>query len=244
MRIVDSLKRIFITITLVMCSLLTQAQLYDGLERTCDTITYNGGTYIKQDYIDLFTVIGNAEDEFFDVKQLMKDGTTPARGYITRENRPIDMSQGQARALNSIIDNSFSQEQVEQIVDEHEIIIHVNISSTTGLPTGVSFTYYLNSGYENIPMSVWQNIETRIMNEFCFTITDVGKNLNHNSIVWSQCPKGRAEAVAEEEPEEETNDDEKETEIEVVTPVRGTVGKGTITPTINRGSIKGTVVTP
>ena len=233
------MRRIFITITFVMCSLFTRAQLYDGLERVCDTIKYNGATYIKQNYIELFTVIGNIEDEFFDVKQLMKDGTTPARGYITRGNRPIDMSQGQARALNSIIDNSFSQEQVNQIVDEHEIIIHVNVSSTTGLPTGVSFTYYFNSGYENTPMSVWQNIETRILNEFCFTITDVGKELNHNSIVWSQCPEGRTEVVAEEDTEE-TNENEIETEVKVVTPIGSAVSKGTLTPTLNG---KNTIVT-
>ena len=185
-----------LTVLYCLCAFSVKAQSFGdlGLEIVSDTVVYNGECYIKQNHIELFTVMGNIKDEFFDVKQLMRDGTIPPAGYITRENRPIDMTVVQARVLENIVDNAFSQSQLESINDNHEVMIHININSDTGTPTGVTFTYYNNSGYENIPMEVWQSIEMQIMGEFCFTITNVGRNLNHCSIVWSQSPRGREDS--------------------------------------------------
>ena len=237
------MRRIYIIVIFVIHSLLSHAQLYEGLDRVCDTIEYNGESYIRQEYIELFTVIGNTKDQFFDVKQLMNDGIEPPKGYITKDARPVELTRREATSLFNIIDNAFSPTQIGYIVDDHEIIVHINISSATGIPTGVSFTYYIGSGYENMPMSVWQNIERRIINECCFTISDIGKTLNHNSLAWSQCPKGRVEAVPGEETENEgnANDNGIKTDFGGAITDRGTLGdKGdtTLSPTL------GGLVTP
>lgn len=176
------------------------AQLYKDLQKECNTIELNGETYRIHNYIDLFTVVGNIKDEFLHSDILLLDGTIPPNGHITRQRQPVNITETQARRLHNIIDNSFNEEQVE-ILEDNEVIIHINVSTATGIPTGVTFTYYNNSGYETIPMEVWQNIEMQIMGEFCFSITEIGKTLNHCDIIWSQCPRGREEsglAVPEE----------------------------------------------
>ncbi len=176
------------------------AQLYKDLQKECNTIELNGETYRTHNYIDLFTVVGNIKDEFLHSDILLLDGTIPPNGHITRQRQPVNITETQARRLHNIIDNSFNKEQVE-ILEDNEVIIHINVSTATGIPTGVTFTYYNNSGYETTPMEVWQNIEMQIMGEFCFSITEIGKTLNHCDIIWSQSPCGRVDsglAVPEE----------------------------------------------
>ena len=191
------MKRFLVHIILLFgCADISFAQLYKNLEKKCDTIVFNYETYIKQNYLDLFTVVGNSDDEFMDSRLLLRDGTLPPHKYITRNNRPIEFTKTQAQRLFNIIDESFNKQQVD-ILDDQEVIIHINIRSDTGMPTGVTFTYYNDSGYENIPMEVWQNIEMQIMGEFCFSITEIGKTLNHCDIIWSQCPKGREDSGLE-----------------------------------------------
>ena len=177
-------------ITWIDCA---NAQLYKDLKKTCNTIELNGETYVMHNYIDLFTVIGNTKDEFLYSEILLRDGTIPPNGHITRQRQPIDITKTQAQRLSNIIDNSFNKEQVVTLEDR-EIIIHVNVSTATGIPTGVTYTYYNDSGYETIPMDVWQEIETQIMGEFCFSITEIGKTLNHCDIVWAQCPRGKEDS--------------------------------------------------
>ena len=239
------MRRLYIIVIFVIHSLLVQAQLYEGLDSVCDTIKYNMESYIRQEYAELFIVVGNTKDQYFGVKQLLNDGTEPPKGYITKDTRPIELTRGEATSLFNIIDNAFSPTQIGYIVDEHEIIVHINISSATGIPTGVSFTYYIGSGYENIPMSVWQNIERRIIKEFSFAISEIGKTLNHNSLIWSQCPKGRVEALPEEEAEEDdANSENVQTNIGTININKGapTTNRGTMTPIGGFG--KGATTTP
>ena len=187
------MKRICLMLLFCWYALVANAQFFGDLDRVCDTIEYNGECYIKQNYLDLFTVIGNSDDEFMDARLLLRDGTIPPHKYITRNNRPIEFTETQAQRLLNIIDESFNKQQVDTLNDQ-EVIVHINVRSDTGLPTGVTFTYYNDSGYENIPMEVWQSIEKQIKGEFYFTITDIGKSLNHCDIIWSQCPRGREES--------------------------------------------------
>ena len=83
--------------------------------------------------------------------------------------------------------------------------------------------------YEAIPIGVYKQIEDEIKNNFVFELTPLAQKLNFNQLSWLQCPKGRAEAL----PEEETEEDDNETTNTNI----GTININKEVPTTNRGTV-------
>ena len=144
--------------------------------------------------------------------------------------------------MMNIVDNAFTEDMATQL-NKTMLIISVHINSSDGTVAGVGFMFNKGDEYENIPIGVYKQIEDEIKNNFVFELTPLAQKLNFNQLSWLQCPKGRAEAL----PEEETDEDDSET----INTNIGTININKGTPTTNRGTInpiggfgKGATTTP
>ncbi len=97
--------------------------------------------------------------------------------------------------LRRIVDEAFSKEQVERLNERLPIRIELNISSSSGKVTDVYFNYISLSGYTNIPIETYRDMELRFKEEISFTLTKLGRKLNYCLLSWSQHPKGREEGT-------------------------------------------------
>ena len=156
----------------------------------------------------------------------------------------IVMTSGIDTHIQQIVNDAFSQEQVESL-EGRKLRIELNISSSSGEITDVYFNFPAYTGYADIPVEVYRSMEVRFKNEICFELTDLGRKLNYCLLSWLQCPKGRAEESASETEEDADggttsgNNNSLQTSLGGVVTDRGTAsGGGLSTPTI------GGLVTP
>lgn len=232
------MKKIKLTfiILLIVNSLTIYAQrhksnIFTESDYTTDTLRMEGYTYICDTLKQALVTLRNIEDHPGREDLCYADGTPLEAELATSLHLDaVVITSGIDAHIKSIVNNAFSQDQVESL-EGGKLRIELNISSSSGEITDVYFTYLVFDGYANIPIEVYRNIEQRFKNEICFELTDLGRKLNYCLLSWSQCPKGRAEEVPEEESEQGTdNNSGLKTELGGVITDRGTIsgaiGKG------------------
>ena len=236
------MKRIYITIMILLsCCCFVFAQrdysMYLKSDYKSDTITMQNYAYIcdtLQNYeINLYNLTNHPNRDAV----RYKDGS-PKEQYVDI----IEHSRSTNLLLHGIVDEGFTQEQVEMI-DNKRLIILIDISSTDGSITDVYFTFFKDTYYAQLPIEVFREMELRFKNEIKFNLTEEGKKMTHYSMAWSQCPKGRAESLPKEEAEEDDS--------ETINTNIGTININKGTPTTNRGAMtpiggfgKGTTTNP
>ena len=66
-----------------------------------------------------------------------------------------------------------------QIFNVNEIYVDLYFNTETGKVDEVKFSFYKNSGFAFVPVSVYRNMEVQIKRTCQFIITEEGKQLNY-----------------------------------------------------------------
>ena len=227
-------KLLTIVIVSILYSVTASAQRRPSLvftpsDYTTDTLKMEGYTYVCDTLKHTLVTLRNIEDHPGREDLCYADGT-PLENELALSLH-IDafvITNSIKTNLRNIVDDAFSHEQADGLEGD-KLNIVFNISSNNGNVTDVYFNYPSFTEYANIPIEVYRNMEVRFKNEICFELTDLGRKLNYCLISWTQCPKGRVEAL----PEEETDEDDSET----INTNIGTININKGTPTTNRGTM-------
>ena len=212
---------------------------------TTDTLRMGDYTYICDTLKHIHITLRNLEDHPGRDEVCYADGTPLEEALaFSLYLETIVMTSGIDTHIQQIVNDAFSQEQVESL-EGRKLRIELNISSSSGEITDVYFNFPAYTGYADIPVEVYRSMEVRFKNEICFELTDLGRKLNYCLLSWLQCPKGRAEESASETEEDADggttsgNNNSLQTSLGGVVTDRGTAsGGGLSTPTI------GGLVTP
>lgn len=163
----------------------------EGLEIKSDTLQMDGYTYICDTLMNIGVHLYNAENHPERGEVRYKTGESlNLEEVLTDTFQPLVISDSKHRHLHSIVDNAFSQTQVEYL-NEKTFTIVLNISSSDGSITDVYFKYFASSGYSTIPVEVFRDIEVQLKNNIFFELTEEGRKMNYCYLAWSQCPRGR-----------------------------------------------------
>ena len=208
-----------------------KSNVFTESDYTTDTLRMEGYTYICDTLKHARVTLRNIEDHPGRQGLSYADGTPLESEYsLDLRLETVVVNNETGKYLHEIVDNAFSQEQAESL-NGKKLHVVLNISSTNGEVTDVYFSYMAHAGYAKIPIEVYRNMEVQFKNDICFELTDLGRKLNYCLLSWSQCPKGRAEEVPEEESKQGTdNNSGLKTELGGVITDRGTIsgaiGKG------------------
>ena len=190
------MKNIYLFIVFVCCVGNTWAQRYYSVYRESD---YKSDTIVNGNYTYVCDTLMGYQINIYNINN------HPGRGDITYTNGDviddeilelIDLNYSQNLKLESFVDDAFSKEQVETL-DGAPLIIALDISSTDGKITDVYYSFFKDTGYANLPIDVFYDLEVRFKNEIQFELTDEGKKVNYCYLAWSQCPKGREDSGLE-----------------------------------------------
>lgn len=186
----DIMKRLYLLIIMLSCGYYnTFAQrnyaLFEPSDYKSDTIRMADYSYICDTLLNYEINLYNLTNHSGRESVRYKDGSPKPKGVDV-----INLSRDTNNLLNSIIDEGFTLEQVEQI-DGKRLIVFIDISSDDGSVTDVYFAFFKNTHYTQLPIDVFREMELRFKNEVQFELTEEGKKMTHYSIGWSQCPKGR-----------------------------------------------------
>ena len=190
------MKNIYLFIVFVCCVGNTWAQRYYSVYRESD---YKSDTIVNSNYTYVCDTLMGYQINIYNINN------HPGRGDITYTNGDviddeilelIDLNYSQNLKLESFVDDAFSKEQVETL-DGAPLIIALDISSTDGKITDVYYSFFKDTGYANLPIDVFYDLEVRFKNGIQFELTDEGKKVNYCYLAWSQCPKGREDSGLE-----------------------------------------------
>lgn len=158
-------------------SLLAQTNYYT------ETKVFNETDYIYQCEIDStdFVVLYNKDYQLTpdDVK-FKSTGKT-----FIPDNENLDLITHESwltfrRNFYSIIQHAFSESEKNILkVTPHEIYVDLYFNTETGKVDEVKFSFYKNSGFAFVPVSVYRNMEVQIKRACQFIITEEGKQLNY-----------------------------------------------------------------
>ena len=191
-------------------------------------IEYGESIFVCDTLDNAIICIYNSKDKYWGKEQQFTDDTKWTEATLLGKGNLVKSTSGQAHHMMNIVDNAFTEEMVVQL-NKTMLIISVQINSSDGTVEGVGFMFNKGDEYEAIPIGVYKQIEDEIKNNFVFELTPLAQKLNFNQLSWLQCPKGRAEALPEEEIEE---DDNETTNTNI-----GTININKEVPTTNRGTV-------
>ena len=190
----ENVKRFLIHIVLLFgCADISFAQRYYSVYHESD---YKSDTIVNSNYTYVCDTLMGYQINIYNINN------HPGRGDITYTNGDviddeilelIDLNYSQNLKLESFVDDAFSKEQVETL-DGAPLIIALDISSTDGKITDVYYSFFKDTGYANLSIDVFYDLEVRFKNGIQFELTDEGKKVNYCYLAWSQCPKGREES--------------------------------------------------
>ena len=199
--------------------------LYKGANIKREMVSCEENTFVCDTLNNITICIYNSEDKYWGKEQRLVNDTQLTKAMMLGNEKFVIPTVGQWQHLHNIVDNAFSVKMVEQLNGEL-LLVSIDLHSSDGTVAGVGFMFDKGSSYENIPISVYKNIEEEIKNNFMFDLTSNGKEMNYNIITWLQCPRGREDsglAVSEDG--------------EILTMPDGKLGDAV-------GSMDGTIVTP
>lgn len=162
---------------------------------TSDTLRMDGYTYVCDTLSGTLINLYNIENKIDVERWCYKDGT-PYNPRPFEEPELYTLSDAGWQLLESIVDEAFTQSQVELIGGHDKLStlrIDIDISSTDGTITDVYFTYLTMQKYVEIPIYVFRDIELGLKKKIRFTLTDEGCKMKVCTYFWRQRPKGRIE---------------------------------------------------
>ena len=173
------MRTLFLTIVLLFAinSLYSQTNYYTETK----TFYEDGYTYqvdrCESGHIDVYNK---------DNKWINKDQTYKSTGeYFEMPDYGPDLLDNRSyRAMRNILHDilyeCFSDEEIENIKNIGKIcLIDFYINPETGNMDDVCFTFHRTSGYVNIPISVFREIELKIKERLNFVVTEEGKKINY-----------------------------------------------------------------
>ncbi len=189
-------------ITIIICLLCVEncfaqrrfANSHSESDFTTDTLRMEDYTYICDTLWHSLISLYNIENPPKIEDWCYADGTTLEPELAT--SLWLDthvITEEQRRLLRSIVDEAFSQNEVENL-NGRPLRIATIISSSTGKITNVYFDFFVWEGYVDVPVEVYREIELRLKSELSFELTDLGRQLNYCLLSWRQCPIGRQES--------------------------------------------------
>ena len=211
---------------------------------TTDTLRMGDYTYICDTLKHVHVTLRNIEDHPGREELCYADGTQLEEELaFSLYIETVVMTSSIDTHLQNIVNDAFSQEQVESL-EGRKLRIELNISSSSGEITDVYFNFPAMTGYADIPIDVYRNMEVRFKNEICFELTELGRKLNYCLLSWTQCPSGRVEEIHNNGENDANTDNIRTDNIGTITINKGTptTNRGTMTPIGGFG--KGTTTNP
>ena len=170
--------------------------LYKGANIKREMVKCEEHTFVCDTLNNITICIYNSEDKYWGKEQRLVNDTKLTKAMMLGNEKFVIPTVGQWQHLHNIVDNAFSVKMVEQLNGEL-LLVSIDIHSSDGTIAGVGFMFDKGASYENIPISVYKNIEEEIKNNFIFDLTSNGKEMNYNIITWLQCPRGREDSGLE-----------------------------------------------
>ena len=242
-------KLLTIVIVSILYSVTASAQrrpssVFTQSDYTTDTLKMEGYAYVCDTLKHALVTLRNIEDHPGREDLCYADGTQLEEELaFSLYIETVVMTSSIDTHLQNIVNDAFSQEQVESL-EGRKLRIELNISSSSGEITDVYFNFPAMTGYADIPIDVYRNMEVRFKNEICFELTDLGRKLNYCLLSWTQCPSGRVEEIHNNGENDANTDNIRTDNIGTITINKGTLGgnSGTINPIGGFG--KGTTTKP
>lgn len=91
---------------------------------------------------------------------------------------------------NAIVDGAFTKAMVDEI-GKDELLITMLLSATTGEVIEVNFMFMTFELYARVPLHIYREIEVNLREQIHYTPGELGKQLNHIMLAWTQKPKGK-----------------------------------------------------
>ena len=168
---------------LLLCSLFACVICFAQTNYYTETKVFNETDYIYQCEIDPtdFVVLYNKDYKLTpdDVKFKSTEKT------FIPDNEDLDLITHESwltfrRNFYSIIQNAFSESEKNILkLTPYEIYVDLYFNTETGKVDEVKFSFYKNSAFVFVPVSVYRNIEVQIKRACQFIITEEGKQLNY-----------------------------------------------------------------
>ncbi|MCD7972367.1 MAG: DUF5043 domain-containing protein, partial [Candidatus Azobacteroides sp.] len=144
----------------------------EGYQYKCDVDNYTG-----------LVTLYNITNKFTYTNWLNKDGSEIKEDVYFGRIPTLEQDDWTRQKCFSIVNNTFSEQQKKQM-NNQSVGIRMIIDSTTGKVSEVDFTFSDNSPYQQIPLSVFREIEEELKKNIWFTLTEDGKKLNYCMVVW------------------------------------------------------------
>ena len=168
--------------------------IYKESDYKADTIVLNDCKYIRDVFMeDVAIYLYNAQNHPGRDNVRWANGEPIDWGYNLE---PIVSTRQQDNAMEAIVSNAFTKEQVANIGDD-KLQITLNISSTTGRITDVYFMFFPTDFYVQIPVEVFREIELQFKENIIFELTEEGHNMTYVYLSWEMIPKGREDSGLE-----------------------------------------------
>ncbi len=173
------MRTLFLTIALLFAinSLFSQTNYYTETK----TFYEDGYTY-QVDRCES----GNIKVYNKDNKWINKDQTYKSTGeYFEMPDYGLELLDNKSyRAMRNVfynvLEEILSKTENKSIINEEQIcFISFYIDSETGKVDDVRFSFHRTSGYVNIPISVFREIELKIKERLTFVVTEEGKKINY-----------------------------------------------------------------
>ena len=173
------MRTLFLTIALLFVanSLFSQTNYYTETK----TFYEDGYTY-QVDRCES----GNIDVYNKDNKWINKDQTYKSTGeYFEMPDYGLELLDNKSyRAMRNVfynvLEEILSKTENKSIINEEQIcFINFYIDSETGKVDDVRFSFHRTSGYVNIPISVFREIELKIKDLLTFVVTEEGKKINY-----------------------------------------------------------------
>ena len=173
------MRTLFLTIAL----LFVTNSLYSQTNYYTETKTFYEDGYTYQ--VDRCES-GNIDVYNKDNKWINKDQTYKSTGeYFEMPDYGLELLDNKSyRAMRNVfynvLEEILSKTENKSIINEEQIcFINFYIDSETGKVDDVRFSFHRTSGYVNIPISVFREIELKIKDLLTFVVTEEGKKINY-----------------------------------------------------------------
>lgn len=163
--------------------------IYKESDYKADTVVLSDCKYILDTFMeDVAVYIYNAQNHPGRDEVRWADGEPIDWGYNLE---PIVSTRQQDNAMEAIVSNAFTEEQIAKFGDDY-FQINLDISSSTGEVTDVYFMIFPDTYYATIPIEVFRNMELQFK-DIVFELTEQGRNMTYVYLSWETTPKSRQE---------------------------------------------------
>lgn len=129
----------------------------------------------------------NSASTYLDVEWAYADGTgVPMAKLLGEDSTPDFSSVSQTFNQTFAMVNGCFTSQQKSLLNGKRMIINVRFNPATGRVADVSFTFFRDEPFANIPVETYRSIELALKEELTITATAEGRRLNYIEFVWEQ----------------------------------------------------------